>query len=720
MNARKWLVRTASAPLGAALALLLTTSGAYAKPAPQAAAAAPSISYPQTRRDAVVEDHFGHKVADPYRWLENDVREDKDVQAWVAAQVKLTDAYLATLPGRDVFRTRLKQLFDAERFTVPIKRGGRYFYRRNTGLQNQSVLYMRDSVDGPERVVIDPNGWSKDGADALAELSVSHDGKWIAYAVQEGGGDKRTFRILDVDSGRTLADEVRWARFTTIEWMRDGSGFFYSRFPATAGFQAKADNHSVYFHKVGTPQSEDRLIYATPDAPKNANYSGITEDGRYLTISSDNGSIQPTLGVIDLQSKDWTVRHIGGDFSHSWFYIGNVGSKFYVMTSEGAERFKLVSIDVAAADPVPVDIVPEQAATLQSAALVGGKFVLTYLVDVKSEIRRYTLDGKPDGVVPLPGMGTTGPVSGSSEDPESFFEFSSFNLPKTIYRYDAAANRLTVWAQPKVKADLSNIVVEQHFYHSKDGTRVPMFVVRRKDVTGPAPTILYGYGGYTLVFPPEFSEEKLAWVEQGGIYAVAHIRGGGEYGAAWHDAGTREKKQNVFDDFIAGAEYLKAKKIAAPKGLAIQGESNGGMMIGAVANQRPDLFEAALPMVGVQDMLRFHKFTNGIFWTTEYGSPDVEADFRNLYRYSPYHNIRSGVTYPAIMALTADTDDRVVAGHSFKYVAALQAADIGPKPHLVRIETRAGHGRGKPVDKIVEETADMWAFAAKWTGLKIQ
>ncbi|WP_411339754.1 prolyl oligopeptidase family serine peptidase [Sphingopyxis sp. J-6] len=699
--------------------MLMTPPAARAAQETSAAAAAP-IAYPQTRRDNVVEDHFGQKVADPYRWLENDVREDRQVAAWVEAQNKVTGAYLDALPGRDLFRARLKQLFDHERFTVPIKRGGRYFYRRNSGLQNQAVLYVRDSLNGPERVLIDPNSWSKDGADALAELSVSNDGKRMAYAVQEGGGDKRTFRVLDIDSGKTLADEVHWARFTTIEWLKDGSGFFYSRFPATTAFQSLAHNHSIYFHKVGTPQAQDRLVHATPDEPKTAHYSGITDDGRYLTIVSDNGSIQPKLGIVDLKSRDWKVRHLAGDYNSSWFYVGNVGTKFYIATSEGAERFKLVSMDIAAADPVATDVVPEQEATLKSGRLIGDTLLLSYLVDVKSEVRRFTLDGKPAGVVPLPGMGVAGEISGSASDPETFFEFSSFNIPKTIYRYDAAANTVTPWASPEVKADLDKIVVEQRFYHSKDGTRVPMFVVRRKDVTGPAPTILYGYGGYTLVFPPEFSEEKLAWVEQGGVYAVAHIRGGGEYGEACHDAGRLHKKQNVFDDFIAAGEYLKAQQITPAKGLAIQGESNGGMLIGAVVNQRPDLFEAALPMVGVQDMLRFHKFTNGIFWTTEYGSPEVEADFRNLYRYSPYHNIRSGVTYPAILAVTADTDDRVIPGHTFKYTAALQAADIGPRPHLVRIETRAGHGRGKPVDKIVEETADMWAFAAKWTGLPIE
>jgi prolyl oligopeptidase len=709
---RKMIGRTLTS---SALLLLIFTE---AQGASQAGISSAEVTYPKTRRVDVVDDYFGVKVSDPYRWLENDVRDDKEVAAWIDAQNNITQSYLATLPARDVFRNRLKQLFNFERLGIPVKKGGRYFYMRNTGLQNQSVLYVSDSIDKPGRALIDPNGWSQDGATALADWGVSGDGKLVGYTVQDGGGDQRTIRLLDVDSGKLLADEVKFAQFTSIEWMKDRSGFFYTRFPETASFQAAVGGHSVYFHRLGTSQAQDRLVYADLKDPKLLHFISISEDGRYLTINSDNGSMAPKLGVVDLASKDWTFRQVAPDYNH-WKVAGNIGSKFYIVTSRDAGRFKLVTMDVAAVDPVTTDLVSEQDAILRSAKLVGGKLLLTYMVDVKSEIRRYTLDGKPDGIVKLPGIGTTSDIDGGRDDAETFFAFSSYNVPTAIYRYDAVVNTARVWAKPKIAADLDKIVVEQRFYSSKDGTRVPMFIVRRRDVTGPAPTILFGYGGYFLMYPPTFSPDTLAWVEQGGVYAVAHIRGGAEYGIPWHHAGRLDKKQNVFDDFIAAAEYLKAQNITPPKGLAIKGGSNGGLLVTAVVNQRPNLIDVALPTVPVTEMVRFDKFTFAKYWATEYGSPGVEANFRLLYKISPYHNVRSGVNYPAILATTADTDDRVVPGHSFKYTAALQAADIGPKPHLVRIETRAGHGSGKPIDKAVEETADLWAFAARWTGLKI-
>lgn len=684
----------------------------------------PSIVYPETKRGDVVEKPFGQTIADPYRWLENDVRSDKNVAAWVESQNKVTNAYLDKLPGRDTFKARLKQLKDYERFTIPIKKGGRYFYFRNSGVQNQQVLYVRDSVDGQGRVLIDPNSWAKDGATALAEWSASDDGTRVAYAVQDGGTDWRTIRVLDVNTGKVLGDEVKWARFTSIEWAKDGSGFFYARFPEPqqgAASQASVENHAVYFHALGTPQTQDRLVYATPDQPTTVHsFFSITKDGRYVAILSTSGSPGYKLTLVDLKSADWKPRKLVDNFDNQWLVVGNVGTKFFLMTTKNAPRFKVVTMDIAAADPVVKDVVPEQDAVLDGASLVGGRLLLSYLVDVKTEVRRYTLDGKADGVVKLPGIGTAVGFEGKEDDKETFFGFTSFNAPGTIYRYDVASNTAHVWSEAKVAIDLNQIAVEQRFYKSKDGTRIPMFIVRRKDVTDPAPTLLYAYGGYGLIEFPAFSAERLAWVEQGGVFAIAYIRGGGEYGKAWHDAGRRQNKQNVFDDFIAAGEYLKAQGITSQDGLAIHGASNGGLLIGAVVNQRPDLFAAALPQVGVMDMLRFDKFTAGKLWVDEYGSPAREADFRNLLKYSPYHNIQSGKAYPAILATTADTDDRVVPGHSFKYVAALQAADIGSKPHLVRIETRAGHGAGKPTDKIIEETADMWAFAAQWTGLDVK
>ncbi|MEH1954968.1 prolyl oligopeptidase family serine peptidase [Nostoc sp.] len=681
------------------------------------------ITYPQTKQGDVVEEQFGETIADPYRWLENDVRSDKEVASWVESQNKVTNAYLDTLPSRDIFKERLKQLYNYERFTIPVKKGGRYFYFRNSGVQNQQVLYVRDSVDGAGRVLIDPNSWAKDGAIALVEWSASDDGTRLAYAVQDGGTDWRTIRVLDVNTGKILGDEVKWARFTTIEWAKDGSGFFYARSPEPkqdAASQASVENHAVYFHAIGKPQTQDRLVYATPDQPTMLHGLSITKDGRYVAIISSPGSLGEDLTVVDFQSADWKPRKLVANFENSWAIVGNVGTKFFFQTNKDAPRRKVVTMDIAAADPVVKDVVPEQDAVLSGASLVGGRLLLSYLVDVKTEVRRYMLDGKADGMVRLPGIGTAGGFEGGQDDKETFYGFTSYNAPGIIYRYDVASNTARVWSEAKVAIDLDQIAVEQRFYKSKDGTRVPMFIVRRKDVTDSAPTLLHAYGGFALSEPPAFSPDRLAWIEQGGVFAIAHIRGGNEYGKAWHDAGRRQNKQNVFDDFIAAGEYLKAQGITSRNGLAIDGASNGGILIGAVVNQRPDLFAAALAQVGVMDMLRFDKFTGGKLWVDEFGSVAQEADFRNLFNYSPYHNIQSGKAYPAILATTADADDRVIPGHSFKYVAALQAADIGLKPHLVRIETRAGHGAGKPVDKMIEETADMWAFAAHWTGLNVK
>ena len=693
----------------------------------------PKIIYPQTKRVDVVEQHFGQTITDPYRWLENDVRTDTEVAAWVEAQNQVTAPYLAKLPGRDIFKTRLTQLFNYERFTIPVKKGGRYFYFRNSGAQNQRVLYVRDSVDGEGRVLIDPNTWAKDGANALAEWAVSSDGAHVAYAVQDGGTDWRTIKVLDVNTGKVLGDELKWARFTSIAWAKDlpsnQVGFFYARFPAPAqgaAPHANVQNHAVYFHALGTPQSKDRLVYATPDQPVLMHSLSITQDGRYLAINSLQSTAGFNLQVIDTKTANWKPRALIDSFDDQWALAGNVGTKFYLMTNEDAPRHKVVALDIADANPIATKVVPEQSAVMNGASLVGGRLLVTFLVDVKTEVRRYTLDGNADGVVKLPGIGTAIGFEGSKDSAETFFGFTSFNAAGVIYQYDVASNTARVWSQAKVSSDLNQIAVEQIFYTSKDGTRIPMFILRRKDVSGAAPTILYAYGGYGLVDVPGFSPEKLAWVEQGGVFAVAYIRGGGEYGKPWHEAGRRLNKQNVFDDFIAAGEHLKAQGITTPSGLAIQGISNGGLLVGAVVNQRPDLFAAALAQVGVMDMLRFDKFTAGKLWVDELGSPDVEADFFNLLKYSPYHNIKAGScgktdsAYPAILITTADTDDRVVPGHSFKYVAALQAAAIGVKPHLIRIETRAGHGAGKPTDKVIEETADLWAFAAHWTGLNVK
>ncbi|WP_320197945.1 prolyl oligopeptidase family serine peptidase [Agrobacterium sp. rho-13.3] len=682
----------------------------------------PNISYPDTKRIDVVERHFGQTITDPYRWLENDVRSDKDVGAWVKAQNEATDTYLQTLPGREVFTKRLTALFDHETFTAPEKRGERYFYTRNSGLQNQAALYVRTGLDGAETILIDPNGWTEDGTTALAAWSVSDDGSHLAYAVQDGGTDWHTINILDVKTGKVLDDAVKWARFTEISWLKDGSGFFYSRYPDPekgVSAQSGVSNHAIYYHAVGTNQSQDRLLYATQDQPNLINVVDVSNDGRYAMIYSTPGVGANSLSVVDLESEDWKPRKLIDDFHAEWSVIGNVGTTLFIMTSEKAERRKIVTLDLSEAGATFKDLVAEQEAVLTNAWMLGQRLIATYLVDAKTEVRRYHLDGIPDGVVELPGIGSAGGFRGSAPDDEAFFIFTSFNAPTTVYRYDVATNTSTVWAEPDAGFDFDRIIVEQKFYTSKDGTRVPMFVVRRKDVTAPAPTLLYGYGGFGISMIPYYNPAQMAWVEQGGVMAIANIRGGGEYGKAWHNAGRLDNKQNVFDDFIAAGEYLKAQAITSADGLAIHGESGGGLLVGAVTNQRPDLFAAVLAGVGVMDMLRYHKFTGGQLWMTDFGDPAVEDDFYNLLSYSPYHTIKAGKDYPAVLATTADTDDRVVPAHSFKYIAALQAEDFGPKPRLVRIETRAGHGAGKPMNKMIDEVGDLWAFAAHWTGLKV-
>ena len=700
----------------------IPTAGALSMPR---SAVAPIAAYPNSERQDLVEDHFGVSVADPYRWLENDVREDPKVREWVTAQNVVTEAYLEQLPGRDFFRDRLRELYDYERYSLPEKKGGRYFYTKNDGLQNQSVLYVRDRLDGEARLLIDPNLWSQDGATALAEWTVSDDGRFLLHAIQDGGTDWRTLRVLDVQTGEMLPDEVKWVKFSNLAWAKDGSGFFYSRFPEPESdeqYQSLNENQSIYFHRLGTDQAEDPLVFAEPERPALNNTAEVSDDGRWLIVYGSEGTeARYDVTLIDLAASDLKPRRFVTGLENDWRYAGNVGETFYWVTNRGAPRLRLVATDIGKPVDALVQVVPEDEATLESASLVGDRLIISYLHDAKSEVRTFALDGRRTGSIELPGIGSVEGFKGDAEDNETFYSFSSFNQPKTIYRYDAATGRSSVFVQPEVGFDPSRFAVEQRFYRSRDGTRIPLFLVHRRDrpLDSAAPTLLYGYGGFEISLTPSFSSTSLAWVEQGGVYAVANLRGGGEYGKVWHDAGRRANKQNVFDDFIAAAEYLVAEGITTKDQLAVYGRSNGGLLVGAVVNQRPDLFAAALPSVGVMDMLRFDRFTAGRYWVDDYGYPSREADFRTLLAYSPYHNIQSGRDYPAILVTTADTDDRVVPGHSFKYAAALQAADIGPRPHLIRIETRAGHGSGKPTEKIIEEYGDMWAFIAHWTGMKI-
>lgn len=702
-------------PLLAASALACLAMSMTAEAAPAA------MKYPQTERGTVVETAFGEKVADPYRWLEADVRVDPKVAAWVDAQSRFTDAYLKALPERPAFEQRLKTLFDFERFGLPVKAGDLLFFRHNSGLQNQSVLYVRKADgSGERRVLIDPNGWAKDGATALDDWQPSPDGTKVAYSVQDGGSDWRTLKVIDVASGQVLSDTVEHVKFSHIAWAGN-EAVVYSRFPAPkAGeaFQAVSSNQSVWLHKLGTPQSEDRLLHATPDNPRLYHSAETTHDQRWLVVSTSTGSEKGNAVGLARIGGDWKVQPLVSKLADEWSLIAGIGDRLWFVTSKDAPRKKVVMVDMSGAAPVTTTVVPESDDVLESAKVVGDRLVLGYLRDVKAELRLATLDGKPAGTLALPGIGSIGGVVGEPGDPQGHFAFSGFTQPATIYAFDAGdAASAKVWAAPKLTFDPARFETRQVFYPSKDGTRIPMFVVRRKDLAGPLPTILYGYGGFNISVLPAFSAGRMAWLDAGGAFAVANIRGGGEYGEAWHLAGKGPTKQNVFDDFIAAGEWLKANGVTSANGLAVEGGSNGGLLVGAVVNQRPDLFAAAVPAVGVMDMLRFDKFTAGREWVFDYGYPEKEEDWRRLRAYSPYHNIASGKDYPAILVTTADTDDRVVPGHSFKYAAALQAASIGSKPHLIRIETRAGHGSGKPVAKLIAENADVYAFVAHWTGL---
>ncbi len=683
------------------------------------------MTYPDTRQTDTEETRFGVTVADPFRWLENDPRQDAEVARWIAAQNAVSAPYLEGLTGRGVFHRRLTAMFDHETLTPPVVRGGLYFFTRSGGLDNQTQLLVRDGTDGANRVLIDPNAWSDDGTVALAEWAVSADGRYVAYAVQDGGSDWRNVRVIEVATGEMLEDRVAWARFTTLAWHPDGSGFYYSRFPepaAGAAFGASIDGHAVHFHRLGTDQSEDRVIHPATPGQALLHTVDVTPDGRYLIVytSALTGGVAVT--VTDLTAADPLPRAIVEGHDDRWTLLGNLGTQLFFATQQDAPRGRVVTTDLSEPQPQVAELIPERPdAVLRDggSAVVGDRLLLSYTVDVQSHAELYLLDGTLDGTVDLPGPGSTGIVRGRPGETEAFFAFTSYDAPLTVLRLDVAAQDVTVWAEPVIAVDLDTIRVEPHVYTSEDGTRVPLFVVRRTDVDGPAPTMLTAYGGFGISMVPHFSPAALAWVEQGGVYAVANIRGGGEYGQAWHHAGRRANKQNVFDDFIAAGEYLIAQDITPADGLAIHGESNGGLLIGAVVNQRPDLFAAALPGVGVLDMLRFDRFTGGATWVQEFGSPSVEAEFHRLLSYSPLHRIRDGERYPAILVTTADADDRVVPAHSFKYAATLQAAEIGNRPHLLRVETRAGHGAGKPTAMVIDEFADMWAFAAHWTGLEV-
>lgn len=688
-------------------------------------AADPAINYPAAARGSVVEDLHGTKVPDPYRWLEMDVRESPEVKAWVEAENKITNQFLAAIPEREGIRKRLTELWDYEKYSAPFKVGGRYFYRKNNGLQSQAVLYTLDKLDGEPRVLIDPNTWSKDGTIALGNVSVSEKGQYLAYAVQEAGSDWETWRILDIATAKPLEEKLKWVKFSSASWTLDGKGVYYSCFPEpTEGkeFQSLNKNQMVMYHQIGTEQAKDVLTYKQPDNPDWGFQPSVTDDGRYLIITVWKGTAEEyRITYFDLSDPDKKPVDLIDNFDHDYTFIDNDGPMFYFRTDNNAPNNRVIAIDTRKPKPENwKEIVPEAKEKLESVSMVGNMLICSYLKDAHSAVKLYSPKGEFIREVALPGIGTAAGFSGKNSDNETFYLYSSFNAAPSIYRYDMLTGKSKEIRQAKVKVDTEQLEVKQVFYTSKDGTKVPMFITYKKGLKfdGSNPTILYGYGGFNIPMTPSFSIGIAAWLEMGGVYAVANLRGGGEYGKDWHNAGRLKNKQNVFDDFIAAAEYLIHEKYTSTPKLAIRGGSNGGLLVGAAMTQRPDLFGACLPHVGVMDMLRFNQFTAGRFWVDDYGSPENAEDFKVLLAYSPYHNLKKGTCYPPTMVITADTDDRVVPGHSFKFTAMLQYCQGCDKPVLARIETRAGHGAGKPTAKLIEELADEYAFLVKELHMK--
>ncbi len=685
------------------------------------------LTYPNATRDAVVADFHGMKVPDPYRWMED--IDSPATRAWVEAEDKLSRDYLNTLTDRDAIAQRLRQIWNYERWTAPIRHGSHWFYTHNDGLQNQAVIYVTadPAIADPAaaHVLLDPNTLSQDGTVALRETAVSDDGKLFAYALSDAGSDWQIWHVRNVDTGVDLPDEIHWSKAGGGSWLKDGSGFYYTAYEAPKGGDAlKAANtyEKLYFHKLGTPQAQDKLVYTRSDDPDWFVGGSVTDDGHYLIVQANHGDeVQNTLLVQDLSAAAAArpIQPIIPKPTAVYNFIGNIGTTLYVMTDEGAPRYKVVAIELAKPEPENWRIVvPEGADTLNAVSLVGGQLVAEYLHDAHSAVRRYSLlsngpQGKLLGEVRLAGLGEAAGFQGRVEDHQTYYTYSGFTSPPSVYRLDLATGVSSLWKTPKLQGfNPDDYQTSQVFYPSKDGTRVPLYIVARKGtkLDGSNRTILYGYGGFDVSLEPTFSPAVAGWLEMGGVYAMANLRGGGEYGRAWHEGGMKTHKQNVFDDFIAAAEYLIAQHWTSPKSLAIRGGSNGGLLVGATEEQRPELFAAAVPQVGVMDMLRFREFTVGKGWESDYGSVDNPEEFKALLAYSPLQNVKPGVRYPATLVTTADHDDRVYPAHSFKFTAAMQRADPNGNPILLRVETRAGHGAGKPTAKQIEETADIYAF----------
>jgi prolyl oligopeptidase len=664
---------------------------------------------PTTRMDTVVEDYHGVKVEDPYRWLEDDT--SAETGEWVKAQNEVTYGYIDQIPFRDKIRDRLEQVWNYEKYGSPFKEGDKYYYFKNDGLQNQYVLYAADSPTDEGVVVLDPNKFSDDGTASLGGMSFNKEGNYLAYFVSEGGSDWRTGYVKDMSTGDLLDDKIEWAKFSGLSWQ--GDGFYYSRYPEPKeGDELSAANeyHAVYFHKLGTEQSEDKLIYVDNDYPQRNVYAGTTEDERFVILSKSESTSGNALSIID--SKTGKRVDLVTDFDHDYSVVDNDGSKLLLQTNVGAPKNRVVSVDLD--NPAASnwqDFIPESDDPLRGVSMVGGKIFATYMHDASSLVKVFDMDGKFIQNLDLPGIGSTGGVSGKKEQDIGFYSFTSFTRPSTIYQLDVKTLSSEVFRKPDVDFDSDAYETVQEWYTSKDGTKVPMFITRKKglEMDGVRPTLLYGYGGFDIPITPSFSLKRIPLLENGGMYVVANIRGGGEFGKDWHQAGTKERKQNVFDDFIAAAEYLIDQGYTTPAKLAIEGRSNGGLLVGATMTQRPDLFAVAFPHVGVLDMLRYHEFTIGWAWAADYGRSDDPEAFKYLMEYSPLHNVEE-VAYPATMVATADHDDRVVPAHSFKFISELQRKHQGPNPVLIRVETSAGHGAGKPTSMQIDENADYLAF----------
>ena len=697
------------------------------------------INYPTTRRVEQTDDYFGTKVADPYRWLEDD--NSAETKAWVEAQNKITFDYLNQIPERAKIKARLTELWNYEKYSAPFKRGSKYFYYKNDGLQNQSVLYVADSPTDKGRVLFDPNKLSTDGTVALSGLSISDDGKLMAYGLAGAGSDWQEWKFKKVETGEDLPDVLKNIKFSGASWTIDGTGVYYSRYPAAddkSKLSAANAYQKMYFHKLGTDQSADPLVYERPEDKDMFVGGGVSDDGKYLIISVGKGTSPNNMVYYkDLSKPDSAIIPLVDKLENNYSFLDNIGSTFYFQTDKDAPRGRIVAVKIPEANGggnstgslksgeyiygyrLWREVIPQAAEPIAGVGFVNNQFAVSYLKDAYSQFKIYDKDGKFVRNVELPGIGAAGGFGGKRTDTETFYSFNSFTTAPTIYRYDMKSGKSEIFRQSDVKFNSADYEVKQVFYNSKDSTKVPMFIVHKKGIKmdGTNPTLLYSYGGFSISMTPAFSVSRLAWMEMGGVFAMPNIRGGAEYGEDWHLAGTKLKKQNVFDDFIGAAEYLIKEKYTSPAKLAIQGGSNGGLLIGAVLNQRPELFGAALPAVGVMDMLRFQKFTIGRAWTSDYGSSENPEEFAAIYKYSPLHNIKPGTKYPATLVTTADHDDRVFPAHSFKYAATLQAAQSGDAPVLIRIETKAGHGAGKPTAKIIEEQADLMGFLVKNLGM---